>query len=72
MLVALPADNYVQFVIFETMLNGITIVGSIVGARVDLAEVMEPHPRRTRSGRGQGGLQRRASGTSVGDRSVVP
>jgi alcohol dehydrogenase, propanol-preferring len=41
--VALPADNYVQIPIFETVLNGITIVGSIVGTRVDLAEVFELH-----------------------------
>jgi propanol-preferring alcohol dehydrogenase len=44
--VALPADNYVQLPIFETVLNGITIVGSIVGTRVDLAEVMELHARK--------------------------
>ncbi len=41
--VALPADNHVQLPIFETVLNGITIVGSIVGTRVDLAEVFELH-----------------------------
>ena len=41
--VALPADNNVQVPIFETVLNGITIVGSIVGTRVDLAEVFELH-----------------------------
>ncbi len=41
--VALPADNYVQLPIFETVLNGITIVGSIVGTRVDLAEVYDLH-----------------------------
>jgi propanol-preferring alcohol dehydrogenase len=41
--VALPADNHVQIPIFETVLNGITIVGSIVGTRVDLAEVFELH-----------------------------
>ena len=29
--VALPADNAVQLPIFETVLNGITILGSIVG-----------------------------------------
>ena len=42
-LVALPADNYMQLPIFETVLNGITVVGSIVGTRVDLAEVFELH-----------------------------
>ena len=41
--VALPADNYVQLPIFETVLNGITIVGSIVGTRADLREVFELH-----------------------------
>jgi propanol-preferring alcohol dehydrogenase len=41
--VALPADNEVTLPIFETVLNGITIVGSIVGTRVDLREVFELH-----------------------------
>src|ERR1700758_364575 len=41
--VALPADNYVQLPIFETVLNGITVVGSIVGTRTDLREVFELH-----------------------------
>jgi alcohol dehydrogenase, propanol-preferring len=41
--VALPADNYVQLPIFETVLNGIKVVGSIVGTRLDLAEVFELH-----------------------------
>jgi propanol-preferring alcohol dehydrogenase len=41
--VALPADNVVQLPIFETVLNGITIVGSIVGTRKDLAEVFAIH-----------------------------
>ncbi|MEM8531666.1 MAG: alcohol dehydrogenase AdhP [Chloroflexota bacterium] len=41
--VALPADNYMQLPIFETVLNGIKIVGSIVGTRVDLAETFELH-----------------------------
>ena len=41
--VALPADNTVQLPIFETVLNGITVVGSIVGTRVDLREVFELH-----------------------------
>ena len=29
--------------IFETVLNGITVVGSIVGTRLDLREVFELH-----------------------------
>jgi propanol-preferring alcohol dehydrogenase len=41
--VALPADNGVEIPIFETVLNGITIVGSIVGTRTDLREVFELH-----------------------------
>lgn len=41
--VALPADNEVTLPIFETVLNGITIIGSIVGTRADLREVFELH-----------------------------
>ena len=41
--VALPPDNNVTLPIFETVLNGITIVGSIVGTRTDLREVFELH-----------------------------
>jgi len=41
--VALPADNEVKLPIFETVLNGITIVGSIVGTRRELREVFELH-----------------------------
>jgi len=41
--VALPADNYVKLPIFETVLNGVTIIGSIVGTRADLAEVFRLH-----------------------------
>jgi alcohol dehydrogenase, propanol-preferring len=41
--VALPADNQVTLPIFETVLNGITIAGSIVGTRTDLREVFELH-----------------------------
>jgi propanol-preferring alcohol dehydrogenase len=41
--VALPADNEVVLPIFETVLNGITIIGSIVGTRTDLREVFELH-----------------------------
>ena len=42
-LVALPADNLVQLPIFETVLQGLTVTGSIVGTRVDLAETFELH-----------------------------
>ncbi len=41
--VALPADNDVTLPIFETVLNGITIVGSIVGTRTDLRQVFDLH-----------------------------
>src|SRR3954468_21305548 len=41
--VALPKDNHVELPIFETVLNGITVVGSIVGTRNDLREVFELH-----------------------------
>src|SRR3954464_14179660 len=47
--VALPKDNHVELPIFETVLNGITVVGSIVGTRKDLREVFELHAQgRTR------------------------
>jgi propanol-preferring alcohol dehydrogenase len=42
-LVGLPAGNELPLPIFETVLNGITVVGSIVGTRLDLAEVFELH-----------------------------
>ena len=41
--VGLPADNAIELPIFETVLNGITVVGSIVGTRLDLREVFELH-----------------------------
>jgi propanol-preferring alcohol dehydrogenase len=41
--VGLPADNEMTIPIFETVLNGITVVGSIVGTRTDLREVFELH-----------------------------
>src|SRR5512132_4234016 len=41
--VALPADNEVKLPIFETVLNGIHVVGSIVGTRADLREVFALH-----------------------------
>jgi alcohol dehydrogenase, propanol-preferring len=42
-MVALPADNDMTLPIFETVLKGITIRGSIVGTRKDLQEVFELH-----------------------------
>jgi propanol-preferring alcohol dehydrogenase len=41
--VGLPADNEIRLPIFETVLNGTKVVGSIVGTRVDLQEVFELH-----------------------------
>ena len=41
--VGLPQDNFVRLPIFETVLNGITVTGSIVGTRVDLNETYELH-----------------------------
>ena len=47
--VALPADNFVSLPIFETVLKGINVLGSIVGTRKDLAEVYAIHAQgRTR------------------------
>ena len=42
-LVGLPADNTMKLPIFETVLQGITVVGSLVGTRVDLTETFELH-----------------------------
>jgi alcohol dehydrogenase, propanol-preferring len=42
-LVGLPADNVMHLPIFETVLQGITVTGSIVGTRNDLAEVFQLH-----------------------------
>jgi len=42
-LVGLPVDNFIRLPIFETVLNGITVAGSIVGTRVDLAETFALH-----------------------------
>jgi propanol-preferring alcohol dehydrogenase len=43
--VGLPAENAMQVPIFETVLQGLTIRGSIVGTRHDLEEVFELHRR---------------------------
>jgi propanol-preferring alcohol dehydrogenase len=42
-LVGLPADNAMKLPIFETVLNAITVRGSIVGTRLDLRQVFELH-----------------------------
>jgi propanol-preferring alcohol dehydrogenase len=42
--VALPADNAaLQLPIFDTVINGKTVIGSIVGTRNDLAETFKLH-----------------------------
>ncbi len=42
-LVGLPADNDITVPVFQTVLGGISIVGSIVGTRQDLREVFDLH-----------------------------
>jgi len=42
-LVGLPARNELSLPIFQTVLSGISVIGSIVGTRLDLAEVFELH-----------------------------
>jgi alcohol dehydrogenase, propanol-preferring len=42
-LVGMPADNVFPLPIFETVLRGIQVIGSLVGTREDLAEVFELH-----------------------------
>src|SRR5690349_3968480 len=42
-LVAMPKDNAMSLPIFQTVLKGISVIGSIVGTRADLAEVFRLH-----------------------------
>ncbi|GAB3159797.1 zinc-dependent alcohol dehydrogenase [Microbispora hainanensis] len=42
-LVSLPRDNAMRLPIFETVLGGLSVIGSIVGTRADLAEVFRLH-----------------------------
>lgn len=42
-LVSLPKDNTMALPIFQTVLKGIQVTGSIVGTRMDLAEVFRLH-----------------------------
>jgi propanol-preferring alcohol dehydrogenase len=42
-LVSLPKDNAMTLPIFQTVLKGIRVIGSIVGTRADLAEVFRLH-----------------------------
>ncbi|MFF1407478.1 zinc-dependent alcohol dehydrogenase [Streptomyces sp. NPDC058294] len=41
--VGLPAHGTIQLPIFDTVLNGTSVIGSIVGTRQDLAEVFQLH-----------------------------
>ncbi|MDT7555399.1 MAG: alcohol dehydrogenase, propanol-preferring, partial [Pseudonocardiales bacterium] len=41
--VALPADGSIDLPIFDTVINGKTVIGSIVGTRNDLADVFALH-----------------------------
>jgi len=41
--VAMPVDDLMSIPIFETVVQGISIIGSIVGTRQDLAEVFALH-----------------------------
>jgi len=42
-LVALPASGTLSIPVFDTVLNGTSVIGSIVGTRADLAEVFDLH-----------------------------
>lgn len=42
-LVGLPADNRLELPVFETVLKGITVTGSLVGTRNDLQDVFDLH-----------------------------
>lgn len=42
-MVALPAHGTIQVPIFDTVLRGTSVIGSIVGTRQDLAEVFQLH-----------------------------
>jgi propanol-preferring alcohol dehydrogenase len=42
-LVALPASGTLSIPVFDTVLNGTSVIGSIVGTRADLADVFALH-----------------------------
>ncbi|UFN46429.1 alcohol dehydrogenase catalytic domain-containing protein [Nocardioides okcheonensis] len=44
-LVGLPADNRLEIPVFETVLKGVKVIGSLVGTRNDLATVFDLHAR---------------------------
>ena len=48
-IVGLPADNRLELPVFETVLKGISVIGSLVGTRNDLHDVFDLHAQgRTR------------------------
>jgi len=48
-IVGLPADNRLELPVFETVLKGISVIGSLVGTRNDLQDVFDLHAQgRTR------------------------
>jgi len=48
-LVSLPKEGELKLPVFDTVLKGISVIGSIVGTRQDLAEVFDLHAQgRTR------------------------
>ena len=79
-LVGLPEDNVFPLPIFETVLRGIQVIGSLVGTREDLAEVFQLHAggrtrvvlerRETRAG--ERVLRGRAGGHRPGAAGVRP
>ena len=42
-LVSLPPDGFLSLPVFDTVLNGLSVIGSIVGTRQDLSEVLALH-----------------------------
>jgi propanol-preferring alcohol dehydrogenase len=42
-LISLPKDHTMALPVFQTVLKGIGVIGSIVGTRADLAEVFRLH-----------------------------
>ena len=44
-IVGLPADDRLELPVFETVLKGISVIGSLVGTRNDLAESFDLHAR---------------------------
>ena len=60
-IVGLPADNRLELPVFETVLKGISVIGSLVGTRNDLADLLRPPRPRPDPGR----TESRSSRTST-------